>query len=92
MSSKPMRVKEHVISAMEIPRDLAYREALITVTGNTCLCIENYKSIQEYTTSRILVLTKNGRVQVSGSSLEIRSYTNDEMLIAGHITEIVFLN
>ena len=92
MGRKTASFREHVISSMEIPRDLAYRDVLVSLTGSTRLCIENFRSILEYTPSRILVLTKNGRLQISGSSLEMQSYTNDEMLITGHITEIILLN
>lgn len=92
MGRKVSHFVERIASSMEIPQDLANRDVLVTATGSTRLCIENYKHIQEYTTTQILVLTKNGRLRIAGSSLEMQSYTNDEMLITGHITEIHFQN
>lgn len=91
MGRKASHLKEEIVSSMEIPRDLAFKEALVTVTGNNRLCIENYRNILEYKENCILVLSKNGRVRVSGSRLEILYYTNDEMVITGHIREIKFL-
>ena len=46
---KTGRWKEQVVSALEVPPDLAYRETIITLTGSMELLIENYKSIQIYT-------------------------------------------
>lgn len=92
MGRKTSQIKAQMVSTMEIPRDLAYQEVLLTVTGNTSVCIENYRSILEYTTQKVLLLTKNGRLQITGKCLEIQSYTSDEMLITGHITEVAFLN
>lgn len=92
MTRKPSRIKEELVSSLEIPRDLAYRDAMVSITGNTSLCIENYKCILEYNRESILVLTKNSRIQITGCQLEITSYTNDEMMIRGHMKEISFLD
>ena len=92
MGRKTSQIKAQMVSTMEIPRDLAYQEVLLTVTGNTSVCIENYRSILEYTMQKVLLLTKSGRLQITGKCLEIQSHTSDEMLITGHITEIAFLN
>ena len=39
------RWKEQMVSALEIPPDLAYSETIITMTGSMEILIENYKSI-----------------------------------------------
>lgn len=92
MSRKSGSYKERFVTSMEIPEDLAFQEVLLSVTGNTRLCIENYRSILRYTPCCILVLTKNGKLLIQGKALEIQSYSNDEMIISGHITEIKFQN
>lgn len=91
MGRKASHLKEEIVSSMEIPRDLAFQEAMVTVTGNNRLCIENYRNILEYNDSCILILTKNGRIRVCGSHLGILFYTYDEMVITGHIRELQFL-
>lgn len=92
MGKKSAHFKEYLVETMDIPRDLAYREPLVTVTGNTRLCIENYKSILEYTPTKLLLATGPGKLKIHGSGLKIVSYTNDEMRISGHIAEILFIN
>lgn len=92
VKGKSKSYKERFVTSMEIPEDLAFQEALLSVTGSTRLCIENYRSILKYTPCCVLVLTKNGRLLIQGRALEIQSYSNDEMIISGHISEINFQN
>lgn len=84
------RFREGLMNTLEVPQDLASQEFLLTVTGNSCLYIENYKSIQFYSRESIRVLTRKGRIRICGKSLKIQYYTSDEMGISGHFQEIVF--
>ena len=68
---KTERWKEQMVSALEIPADLAYSETIITMTGSMELLIENYRSISRYTPSEIVVLSLRGKVTVCGKNLEI---------------------
>ena len=61
---KTERWKEQMVSALEIPADLAYSETIITITGSMELLIENYRSISRYTPSEIVVLSLRGKVTV----------------------------
>ena len=84
------RFREGLMSTLEVPKDLASQEPLLTVTGNSGLCIENYKSIQSYSQESIRILTRKGRIRICGKSLRIQYYTSDEMGISGHFQEIIF--
>ena len=65
---KTERWKEQMVSALEIPADLAYSETIITMTGSMELLIENYRSISRYTPSEIVVLSLRGKVTVCGKT------------------------
>lgn len=80
--------KENLVTAMEVPRDLAYRDAIITITGPGLAVIENYRSILLYTSEKLIILTAKGRVTICGRGLEIPCYTPMEMQITGVITGI----
>lgn len=84
------RFREGLMSALEAPKDLALQEPLLTVTGNSGLCIENYKSIQFYSQENIRILTRKGRICICGKALKIQYYTSDEMGISGNFQEIIF--
>ena len=82
--------KENMVRALEIPRDLAYGDAIVTVTGPGCAVVENYRSILKYTKEEILILTAKGRVKICGKCLEIPAYTPDEMQVKGRIAGVFF--
>lgn len=84
------RFREGLMSTLEVPRDLALQEPLLTITGNKDLCIENYKSIQSYSQESIRILTRKGRIKICGKALRIQYYTSDEMGISGDLQEIIF--
>ena len=58
------RWKEQMVSALEIPPDLAYSETIITMTGSMEILIENYKSISRYTPTEIVVRSLRGKVSI----------------------------
>ena len=84
------RFREGLMNTLEVPEDLASQESLLTITGSSCLYIENYKSIQFYSQNSIRILTRKGRIRICGKSLKIQYYTSDEMGISGNFQEIVF--
>lgn len=85
---KRQRWKENLVTALEVPRDLAYRDAIVTVTGQNLAVIENYRSILRYTREEIVVLTLRGKLTICGKRLEIPCYTPEEMQVCGSISSI----
>lgn len=84
------RVTEQMVEALELPKDLVYHAAIVTVTGKQELTLENYKGILEYQTDHISVQTRNCRVTISGKNLKIPYYTSEEMKITGIIQNIMY--
>lgn len=81
--------KEDMITSLEIPRDLAMKETVITVTGRHQVIVCNYRSVLRYEEGEIILLTFRGRLQIRGKKLQIPMYTSEEMYIEGVITEII---
>lgn len=81
--------KEDMITSLEIPRDLAMKETVITVTGRHQVIVCNYRSVLRYEEEEIILLTFRGRLQIRGKKLQISIYTPEEMYIEGVITEII---
>lgn len=80
--------KENLVTALEVPRDLGLKEAVITVSGRNQARIENYRSILRYR-EEIVILTFHGPLVIRGKSLGIQSYASEEMVIQGKITQII---
>lgn len=87
---KTRRWKEQIETALELPRDLACQDAVVTVTGPNLAVVENYRSIVRYTREEIILSTRRGRITISGRRLEIPCYTPEEMQVTGCISGIFF--
>ena len=72
------------------PKDVAMGLPILTITGTDELCVENYRGITEYTDQIIRLQTRCGQIKIGGRKLEVIYYTNDEMMIHGHIRTIEY--
>ena len=90
MNQKFRKVTRKIGDSLQIPRDLSYRESVLTLTGSRELYIENYKCIRKYEDTCILLLSPQNRIQIEGSGLVIDYYTDVEMKITGTICRISF--
>ena len=80
-------VRECLADLLELPGDLAYHGCIITLIGEL---LENYRSILEYRSDHLLVLTANGRIRIQGVSLSVLYYTELEMKVTGQITSVLY--
>lgn len=86
---KRKRFREGFLTALEVPRDLACRETVVTLTGCSRAVIENYRSILKLTEEEIIISTFSGKLTITGKKLEIPWYTVDEMTVTGRISRII---
>lgn len=80
--------KEQLVSAMDIPRDIAFHDTILTLIGQNEMCIENYRSILKFQAEEILIQCVHGKILIKGKNLKIRYYTPEEMKLKGIIQEI----
>lgn len=57
------QIKEKMVSAMDLPKDVIQNASVITILGRNELCIENYRGIIEYTDTLIRVQTRAGQIR-----------------------------
>lgn len=84
------QIKEKMVSAMDLPKDVIQNASVITILGRNELCIENYWGIIEYTDTLIRVQTRTGQIRIQGKRLRIQYYTNDEMKVTGALSSLEF--
>ncbi len=82
--------KELLVESLKLPKDMMMGAFMLSMTGNREALIENYRGILEYTDSCILLQTKSGQVCFEGRNLVIEYYTNEDMKITGHISNVIF--
>lgn len=86
-SNLPQKLAEII----QLPKDLVYREPVLTMIGQKEVCIENYKSVRYYTETCIILMTKHGELRLEGDKLSIESYNNEEINITGMICRLEFV-
>lgn len=86
--SMKLPVFQNMASAMEIPEDLAKKAALVEMTGQNHMRIENYLGIIEYSDVRLLLQCSQCRIEVTGRELHITYYTREELCLKGRIEQV----
>ena len=84
------QIKEKMISAMDLPKDVIQNASVITILGRNELCIENYRGIIEYTEYTDPCADAGGTDPDPGKRLRIQYYTNDEMKVSGTLSSLEF--
>lgn len=96
MRKKKKQKKSHhppggeLLSAMQVPSDLAFGEPVVTFYGGREIHIENYRRILEYDTCHLCILTQCGRMLLEGEKIQIASYSGEEMRVKGKIDQVTF--
>lgn len=91
MKKKETINKKSIIDTLELPKDVLLGASIISMTGNTDILIENFKSIIKYQSDLLLIQCKKNRIQIVGKNLQIELYTKEEIKIYGIISEVKFL-
>ncbi len=84
-------IKEKMSEILELPREIVLDVPKIILVGNNDLSIENYKGIIEYSDSLIRINTNEYIIKIQGQQLEIRTITDEEIIIKGLITTVDFI-
>ncbi|MGI6010396.1 MAG: YabP/YqfC family sporulation protein [Ruminococcus sp.] len=83
-------LQKDFLDSLQIPKDLAFQESLVTCSGCSEILIENYRKILEYQNSCIRILLKKGKMRIEGDHLTIVYYSKDEMKVTGFIQAVFF--
>ena len=77
--------KERLSEALELPLDMLEDVPHFSLNDNRELTVENFKSIEGYEPSEILLMSKDYPIYICGENLSIIAITDEEILIRGHI-------
>ena len=81
--------KSYIANHLGISNNVAGEYPVIKAYGNKHVFIENYKNIIEYTDELIKVQSKEYRIEITGSDLNIIFYLEQDMRIDGLIRSIL---
>ena len=90
MKNSETKLSNKIIDTCQLPKDVLSGAAIISMTGNTDLLIENFKNIIKYQPDTLILQCKRNQLHIVGKNLTIEYYTNEEIKITGYITELKF--
>ena len=79
------KIEKTLSGGLELPPEIISDLPKLTVTGNSFLKVENYKSLVEYETNVIRINTSRGLICIEGKGLGINSVTDEMIEISGEI-------
>lgn len=84
------RFTEQVSEQLSIPKDVIAGQARISLIGNHCIRVGNYRNMEEYSTECVKVSLGKKSLVIKGSHLLIEYFRKDEIKIIGNILNISF--
>lgn len=85
-------MKGTLAKKLVLPTDVVLGDMLVTLTENREALIENYKGLVNYTDTCIVIKGKKSTLSLIGTKLNIKYFTNDDMLVEGCIQCIQYIN
>ncbi len=89
---KRQSIPKKIAKTLDIPDDILFDVPRILMTSNSEIRIENYKSILEYESNKITLMSKDLIIEIHGDELNINIITDDEISICGTILAVNFSN
>ncbi len=77
---------------LDLPEDVVFDLPRITMIGNMQCYIENHEGIIQFTSNKLLLKIPNGRIEVTGEDLVIRTILSEEMMLEGTIEGYRYLD
>lgn len=90
--SKVSAAKEQFLEKLNLPDELVYECAKITMIGNKQLLLEGNNNIVDYYDNYIKVQTKTLYLILDGKNLKIDEITDTELLVSGDISNVGYIN
>ena len=70
---------------LELPEDIVFSSAKLTVIAGRKMLVENHRGVLEYGTERIVVACNRGKIVLNGCGLSIEAMNKNELLICGKL-------
>ncbi|SFP94636.1 sporulation protein YqfC [Lachnospiraceae bacterium XBB1006] len=81
-------MRERITDQLQLPTDIMLGAAILTLSDNRILKVENVQGILGCDEKQIRIMTKHFRITIYGTALMVVSYSRDEVLIKGMIDEL----
>lgn len=82
---------EQLAGQLTLSQEVLSGSIRMVVYGKSCIRLENYKGILDYTDTNIKILSNDGRIQIEGKRLQISYCSDVELCVMGNIRQIQYM-
>jgi sporulation protein YqfC len=88
-----LKRKFHKLTAevLDMPQDIVYDLPRLTLIGDRQLYIENHRGVVHFSSEKLRLALSKGELEVTGTSLVIRTIWTEEVFVEGVISSIVLV-
>lgn len=90
LSDKLQRIKESMITKLDLPREMILDLPKVTIISNSEFSIENHKGVIYFGENEIRIRTSIGIVNILGSNFEIVFVGGSTIALSGKFKSVVF--
>lgn len=83
-------MRERITDRLQLPTDILLGAAILTLSDNRILKIENVRGILESEETRVRILTRHFRITILGEGLCVVRYSREEVEITGYIEQLQY--
>lgn len=91
MKKQRFSIKEKLTDELQLPTDIMLGAAILTLSDNRILKVENLKGIISCEDTLVRLLCKHFRIDIIGEGLQLSTYSKDEVIIKGSVHEIHYI-
>jgi len=84
------RLKRRLVTALELPKDVALGLPVTTMMGNEEVFVSNHKGLLEYGAGHIRLATAVGKIKIFGSNMILKEITAESVSIKGRVEKIIW--
>ena len=78
--------------SLQLPQDYVKGNTTIVMQGREYICMENFKGICFCSDEMIRLLTRKGKICITGKKLKVECYSKDEIEISGCICKVEYMD
>jgi len=90
LSDKLQKIKESMITKLDLPREMILDLPKVTIISNSEISIENHKGVIFFGENEIRIRTSMGIVNISGTNFEIIFVGGSTIALSGKFRTVVF--
>ena len=73
---------------IQVPGEIIPAAGIITVTAGRYALVQDHRGIVEYSEERIVLALKRGKLNLTGSNLQLKAMNGGELIITGRIQNV----